>query len=77
MRKIFVDVYAYFTKEGNLTPISFVWLDGNTYEIDRIIEKRNAASLKSGGQGIRYKCSVRSKIIYLFYDNGKWFIEFL
>lgn len=75
MRKIFIDVHAYFTKDGDLTPMSFVWIDGNTYEIDRIIDKRNAAALKAGGQGIRYKCMVRGKTINLFYDDNKWFLE--
>ncbi|ADQ41787.1 hypothetical protein Calkr_2338 [Caldicellulosiruptor acetigenus I77R1B] len=77
MRKIFVEVYAHFSKEGEITPISFVWLDGKTYEIDKIIEKRNAASLKAGGQGIRYKILVRSKILYLFCDENRWFVEFI
>jgi len=75
MRKVFVDVYAHFSKDGELTPISFVWIDGKTYEINKIIEKKNAAALKVGGQGIRFKCMVYGKMVNLFYDDGKWFLE--
>jgi len=75
MRKIFVEVKARFTKEGEVIPISFIWEDGNEYEIDRIYDKRPAPALKVGGQGIRFTCMVMGKMINLFLDNGKWFVE--
>lgn len=49
MRKIFVEVYVYFLKEGEIILILFVWFDGKIYEIDKIIEKRNVVFLKVGG----------------------------
>lgn len=75
MRKVYVDVTATFTKDGNLYPLYFVWEDGKRYEIDKVFESKRAASLKVGGQGIRYRCRVLGKEVYLFLEDGKWFIE--
>lgn len=75
MQKVFVDVTATFTKDGNLHPLYFVWEDGKRYEIDKVFENKKAASLKVGGQGIRFRCRVRGKEVYLFLEDGKWFME--
>ena len=74
--KIYVDVTAEFSKDGILTPKSFVWEDGSVYEIQRIKDVRRAASLKAGGVGQRYTCVVGGREVYLFYeDNNMWFME--
>ena len=74
--KIYVDVTAEFSKDGILTPKSFVWEDGSVYEIQRIKDVRRAASLKAGGVGQRYTCVVDGREVYLFYeDNNMWFME--
>lgn len=44
-------------------------------EIDRVLDVRQAPSLKGGGLGIRYTCRIRGKYGYLFCDEGKWFWE--
>lgn len=75
MRKVFVDVTATFTKDGNIIPMNFIWEDGRKYEIDKVLDKRRAASLKAGGQGIRYKCRVQGKDVYMFLEDGRWFME--
>ena len=76
MNKIYVDVIAEFSKDGILTPKSFVWEDGSIYEIQRIKDVRRAASLKAGGVGQRYTCVVDGREVYLFYeDNNMWFME--
>ena len=50
--------------------------DGTTFEIDRILDQRRAASLKAGGAGIRYTCVINGHQSYLFYEeNFKWFVE--
>ena len=36
---------------------------------------RPAASLKSGGAGIRYTCYIDGKKTYLFLEENKWFYE--
>ena len=38
-------------------------------------DTRRAAATKAGGQGIRYPCRVRGREVYLFEDEGRWFVE--
>lgn len=75
MKKVFVHVTAEFSREGDLHPVSFIWEDGMRYEIERVFEHKKAASLKVGGQGIRYRCRVKGKEVYLFLEDGRWFME--
>jgi len=49
--------------------------DGRRFEVDRVLDVTKAASLKAGGRGTRYKCRIRGKEIYLFFDDEKWFVE--
>ena len=74
--KVYVDVTAEFSKDGILTPKSFVWKDDRIYEKQRVKDMRRAASLKAGGVGMRYTCVIDGKDSYLFYeDNNMWFVE--
>lgn len=75
MRKVYVAVNADFTPEGTIMPLSFVWDDGRRFTVDRVLDMRPAASLKAGGQGLRYTCRISGKQSYLFYENGRWFME--
>ena len=75
-RKVYVDVTAKFTKEGQLKPVNIIWRDGHIYEIQRITDVCRAASLKAGGVGMRYTCVIDGRQTYLFYeDNNMWFVE--
>ena len=60
---------------GNIVPIQIIWEDGRVFSIDKIIDKRNAASLKGGGKGIRYTVRILGKEKYLFLDEYIWFVE--
>ena len=77
--KVYVDVNEDRLKDGRIVPLSFVWEDGNRYEIDRVIDIRPAASLKAGGAGLRYTVRVRHRETFMFLeeDSGvsKWFME--
>ena len=77
--KVYVDVNEDRLKDGRLIPLSFVWEDGQRYEIDRVLDIRQAASLKAGGAGLRYTIRVRNKETFMFLeeDGGlhKWFME--
>lgn len=75
MEKTFIQVTAEFDADGRMRPISLRWKNGQVYMIDRITDVRMAAALKFGGQGIRYTCKIQGKIVYLFCDEGRWFIE--
>ena len=48
-RKVTVRVLAEFNEQGQLLPRSITWEDGRQYSIDRILDVRQAASLKVGG----------------------------
>ncbi|MDP4152569.1 MAG: hypothetical protein Q8865_03880 [Bacillota bacterium] len=74
-RKVFVNVTADFMYDGKIMPRSFVWEDGRRFDIDRVLDVRPAASLKVGGQGLRYTCRICGKQKYIFLENGRWFIE--
>ena len=74
-RKVYVEVTAKFDTEGNITPLSVTWEDGTVYEIDRILDKRRAASIKAGGIGMRYPCRISGRRSYLYYEEPRWFVE--
>ena len=75
MRKVYVSVMAKFDLEGNVTPVSVTWEDGHIYSIDRVTKKIRAASMKAGGQGIRYTVEIGGKETFLFYEKPRWFVE--
>lgn len=75
MNTNFIDVTAKFeASTGKVVPLSFKF-ENKTIKIDKVIDIRPAASLKHGGQGIRYTCKARGVNFYLFWDENKWFIE--
>lgn len=73
--KIYVKVRADFDFDGKLRPLMLRTEDGAPQRIDRVLDVRPAASLKAGGQGIRYTCRVDGRILYLFYEEPYWFVE--
>jgi hypothetical protein len=75
MGKTFVRVTAEHDESGQVRPLVLTWADGRKYEIDKITDVRQAPSLKGGGLGVRYTCRIYGKEIYLYCDEGKWFVE--
>ncbi|MDD3397035.1 MAG: hypothetical protein PHR96_00605 [Clostridia bacterium] len=75
MKKIYVEIIASFNKNGEIRPLKLIWEDGISYEIQKIIDIRPAASLKAGGCGIRYTCKINGQERYLFLEETKWFVE--
>lgn len=82
--KIYVEVIAAFDSDGSLLPLTIVWEDGRKFEIDKVLEVRQAAAMKAGGQGDRYTIQVRGKNRYLYFERnprisgsqlGRWFVE--
>lgn len=72
--KHYTVVKASFDLEGRIMPISMVYND-EEFEVDRVVDIRPAASLKSGGAGIRYTCYIDGKRTYLFLEDTRWFYE--
>lgn len=75
MSKIFVEVILKQTVDGQKTPLKVVWGDGRSYDIDKVTDVRRAASLKAGGQGMRYLCRIQGKETFLWLEEDKWFVE--
>lgn len=50
-------------------------LNGRQFEVDRVVDVRNAAAHKFGGVGIRYTCKICGKTVELFDEDGHWFME--
>ena len=66
--KIFVKVRADHLLDGSTRPLMLRSEDGPTLRIDRVLDVREAPSLKAGGQGVRYTCMVQGRQLYLFND---------
>ena len=82
--KVYVAVRADFAEDGTLLPRVITWEDGEKFAIDKIVDIRQAAAMKAGGQGDRYTIKVRGSQSYLFFERstnltgnniGRWFVE--
>lgn len=74
-KKTYVEVIADFDTDGRITPLEIIWEDGRSFEIDEVLEQRRAASLKVGGQGVRYLIRIGGRITYLYHEQPAWFVE--
>ena len=82
--KVYVQVVADFNTDGMMLPRVVIWENGEKYLIDRVVDIRQAAARKAGGQGDRYTIEVRGHKSYLFFERvpqltgnviGRWFVE--
>ncbi len=75
--KHYVEVISDTSSDGTVTPLTIVWDTGVRYHITKVLDRRQAHSLKTGGTGIRYTIRVGGRTTYLFYDDyrGRWFVE--
>lgn len=71
----FIGVLAFHNPDGSIKPLRIKWHDGREYMVDRVIDVRQAAALKTGGCGMRYTVQIMGKQVYLFDEEGKWFID--
>lgn len=74
MEKRFVKVLLETDENGKKTPRS-VTVEDREYTIDRVLDVRNCSSFKSGGFGERYTIRICGKEYYLFFEDGRWFLE--
>ena len=67
-----------------MLPRIIVWEDGMEYEIDQVLDIRQATVMRAGGQGDRYTVMIDGKQSYLFFERsasltgnniGRWFVE--
>lgn len=82
--KVYVKVMASFEENGTILPSAIVWEDGHTYYIDKVMDIRQAAAMRAGGQGDRYTVRINGRQSYLFFERstnlsgpviGRWFVE--
>ena len=73
--KQYIGVISRHDPDGKSTPLELIWKDGRRFDIDKVLDVRRAASLKAGGVGTRYTCKIRNREIFLFDEEGRWFIE--
>lgn len=74
-RKRYVAVTAEFSEDGKVRPRSITWDDGRRFEIDEVRSVRRAASLKTGGDGLRYTVRIGQTVTHLFFEDPRWFVE--
>ena len=74
-RKHYVEVLSRTDEDGRVSPVSITWSDGRVFEIDRVMDARQATSLKVGGMGVRYLVRIGARTTYLFFENPRWFVE--
>ena len=75
MEKLFVKVLVLFDEIGKKYPTSIFFEDGKEYHIDKVLSVKNRASMKVGGIGERYEIVIANNTTYLFFEDGKWFVE--
>ena len=73
--KTYVKVRADHLMDGSVRPLLVRSEDGPVIRIDRVLDVRPAASLKAGGQGIRYVCQAEGRQLLLFFEDPYWFME--
>lgn len=82
--KVYVTVLVEHSADGTMLPRVLIWEDGTKYEIDRVVDIRQAPAMKAGGQGDRYTIMVEGHRRYLFFERstnltgnviGRWFVE--
>ena len=80
-QRVYVEMHVKYTPDGTMTPSMLKWQDGSTYEIDRVLDVRRAASA-AGSMGIRYTVRILGQVRRLFFEDTysatgqpRWFVE--
>ena len=76
MTKNYVSVLVEFNEVGCKKP-KLITLNDKVYEVSKVVEVKNSASLKVGGIGERYKIKINNTETFLFYEREteRWFVE--
>lgn len=72
----YVSVIAKFNEFGEITPLSLFWENTQEFTIDKVLSKKNLASTKGGGVGLRFEVKIKNQTRYLFLHEYKWFVEY-
>ena len=74
-RKRYVEVEATFLEDGSVVPRAVVWDNGRRFSVRAVLGVRACASLKVGGEGVRYDVLVGRARTFLFHEGPRWFVE--
>ena len=61
--------------DGKIIPLTILWENGKTFNIDKVLDVRKKASTKGGGKGLRYTCKILGQERFLWLDDNIWFVE--
>ena len=75
MPKVGLDILVEHRSDGKVLPKTILWPDGRKFEIDKVLDVRQAPALKSGGIGTRYLCRICGHERVIFEVRGVWFVE--
>ena len=64
--KLYVNVLAICHQNDTTKPLGVIWPDGRKFGIDNVL---------AGGTGMRYTCEICGKAVYLYDEEGRWFME--
>ena len=70
-----INVIVKMDEFGNIIPLTILWSNTLTLQIDKILDIRKKASLKGGGMGVRYTCRIKGHERFLWLDEYTWFVE--
>ena len=74
--RVYIGVYSYTSPEGMLQPRRIRWVNGQEWEVDKVLDVRPAAARKAGGLGTRFLVRIGRAERALFQDmEGRWFVE--
>ena len=76
--KVYISMLLHVDEDGIMKPVVVEWQDGTKYDIDKILDERNAPPEHTGGVLTRkYKVLIKGKekVIYLDKQTNRWFVE--
>ena len=76
--KVYVAVTVHFTMDGKVLPMSFIWEDGQVYQIEKVKNVCQLDDRDFGGFRTMYICQVKGRVTHLYYESGpggRWFLE--
>lgn len=72
MNKVYVQVDSKRLDTGEVVPLTLVWEDGRTFNIDRVIH--SCVSLDGEYEGIRYTVIIGSAEKYIYRAGHAWYV---
>jgi len=75
VKKTYVQVEAWFSKDGAVHPTCVIWNDGIRYTVQSVLDVRPGVSLPASGAGMRYTVRIGSRVTYLYQAGTRWFVE--